>query len=59
MAELDDLAEAVSDMLAKKEELRPLGKEIVEELEPEQRKSSTKPFRRWPSMCWETSRWRF
>jgi len=38
MVELDDLAEAVSDVLAKKEELRPLGKEIVEELEPEQRK---------------------
>ena len=30
MPELDDLAEAVSDVLAKKEELRPLGKEIVE-----------------------------
>ena len=36
--ELDDVAEAVSDLLAKKEELRPVGKEIAESLESEQRR---------------------
>jgi len=36
--ELDDVAEAVSDLLAKKEELRPLGKKLIEELPEEKRK---------------------
>lgn len=36
--ELDNVAEAVSDLLAKKEELKPIGKEFVEALDEEQRK---------------------
>jgi len=32
MAKVEDLAEAISDLLAKKEELRPIGKELIEEL---------------------------
>jgi len=36
--ELDDIAETISDLLAKKKELRPLGKEIAESLESEQRR---------------------
>jgi len=36
--ELDDIAEVVSDLLAKKKELRPLGKKLIEELPEEKRK---------------------
>jgi len=36
--ELDDIAEVVSDLLAKKKELRPLGREIAESLGSEQRR---------------------
>jgi len=38
MVEVEDLAETISDLLAKKEELRPIGKELIKGLEPEQRK---------------------
>lgn len=34
----EDFAEAVSDLLARKEELKPIGKELVESLGKEQRK---------------------
>jgi len=36
--ELDDIAEVVSDLLTKKKELRPLGREIAESLGSEQRR---------------------